>query len=152
MNNFKFGTDNELKMLPIIQSYFGTSIKKSDYKYSKYDFYDTETSYLFELKTRKINHNTYSTALINQCKTIYPRFIIIFCYLDGIFYIQYNKKLFDEFTIISTATQPAICIPIKHLIKLNDNEIINLEKTDEIMKTEFNYIISQDMMLQSQLK
>lgn len=152
MNNFKFGTDNELKMLPIIQSYFGTSIKKSDYKYSKYDFYDTETSFLFELKTRKINHNTYSTALINKCKMIYPKFIIIFCYLDGIFYIQYNKKLFDEFTIIATATQSAICIPIKYLIKLNDNEIINLEKTDEIMKTEFNYIISQDMMLQTQLK
>ena len=93
IKQLQYGLSNENKILLIIQNVFSKSIQKSKYKYSKYDYYDKQTKYIFELKTRRIRHDQYPTALLNVCKINYKNMIIIYEYTDGLFSIKYDSTL-----------------------------------------------------------
>jgi hypothetical protein len=55
-----------------------------------------------ELKTRRIRHNEYPTALIGKnkidfCSDPTKSYYFVYSYKDGLFAIKYNKDLFDTF-------------------------------------------------------
>ena len=151
-----FGLNNENHILTIAQNVFSKDIKKSLYKFSKYDFFCNTTKFIFELKSRRITHDQYPTAIINKCKFIYPNMILIFSYLDGLFYINYDEELFLLFeTKLQhinnySQTQEVIHIPSKYLTKFSIE--CKIELTAKYDTTNFKKLVQQDQLLQQQLE
>ena len=112
----------------IIKNIFATGqLCKSKYKYSHFDFYDE--LFLYELKSRTIHSNKYNTAIINTSKLIDRNLIIIFQYLDGYFYIRYDKNVFDTFERnYQVNNQEVINIPIQYLTRFNNDDKIILPR------------------------
>ena len=96
--------------------------------------YDDGATFFVELKTRRIKHDRYETALIGGNKVDTARnnpnrtYWFCFNYEDGIFGLEYSKELFDTFerTMYSRGDRPdyhnkpqdTIFIPYKLLKKL----------------------------------
>ena len=100
-----YGLNNEEKYLESLSKYFNTTFKKYDNNYSLLDFYSDDKKFI-EMKSRRINHNQYPTAIFNAHKIDEfnrininndSKFYIVFVYLDGIYYIEYNKEIFTKF-------------------------------------------------------
>lgn len=71
---------------------------------SIFDYKNSSNTVYVELKSRRIKHNEYSTALIGKnkvdfCNDPTRNYYFVYNYLDGIFYIKYDKALFDTFTV-----------------------------------------------------
>jgi hypothetical protein len=100
LKNYKDELQTGLKMqeivLPIINNYFNRDIKPTQGRYNKYDYIDDKYSY--ELKSRTNEYNKYPTTLIGLDK-IGPNTIFLFYFTDGLYYIEYDKQLFDTFEI-----------------------------------------------------
>jgi hypothetical protein len=155
IKQLQYGLSNEPKILLIIQNVFSKSIQKSKYKYSKYDYFDKQTKYIFELKTRRIRHDQYPTALLNVCKINYKNLIIIYEYTDGYFYIEYDEKLFNSFNTNLqhihnySQSQEVINIPYQYLTKFTIEDQIEL--TTKYDTTDFNNLIHEDDRLFNEL-
>lgn len=105
INDLKFGDNNECSLLPLFRKQYGADIKKSTYRYSFFDYSDDQT--LLELKSRRINHDKYPTALCNleKIKKLAqdPRqAYLIFSYLDGVFEIPIRENWKKWATRINT--------------------------------------------------
>lgn len=107
MKHFKQELAQGLKIqeivLPIIQSYFNKDIKPTEGRYNKYDYLDN--NYNYELKSRTNEYNKYPTTLIGLDK-IDNNTIYLFYFTDGLYYIKYNKELFDTFEIKDFVRNP----------------------------------------------
>ena len=96
-----FGTRNEDVIKNQIENIVGTPlIKQGGYSIMDYTN-DIKTIYV-ELKTRRINHDSYPTAIIGAnkvefCSDPSKNYYFVFCYSDGIYYIKYNDSLFNTF-------------------------------------------------------
>jgi len=129
MKDFKQELSQGLKMqeivLPIIQTFFKRDIKPTEGRYNKYDYLDNR--YNYELKSRTNNYDKYPTTLIGLDK-IDNNTIYLFYFTDGLFFIEYDKKLFDTFEIKDFLRHPRygkidkvkkyIYIPIQYLNKI----------------------------------
>lgn len=85
--DLEFGHKEEIRIKTILEKYFG-ELKLLD-KYNPFDYENDE--YLIELKSRRIAHNHYPTAMVNYSKilktsNINKKRVIIFNYSDGLFY------------------------------------------------------------------
>jgi hypothetical protein len=85
---------NDLRKLPNCKD-----INKTEDQHDAIDF-ESDVTFL-ELKSRRINHDQYKTALVG-CNKITkikklskPNNYICWKYLDGLFYIQYDPTKFD---------------------------------------------------------
>lgn len=83
-----------------IESFFNVKLKNPKSNYSRYDY--KSKGYRFEIKSRKINSDLYSSTLLCKSKIDYykkinnkKKFIIIFNYLDKIKYIEFNDDLLN---------------------------------------------------------
>ena len=130
--DLEFGTRNEDTIKNQIEAIAGTPlIKQGGYSVMDYTN-DTKTVYV-ELKTRRIKHDDYPTALIGAnkiefCSDPEKNYFFVFCYSDGIYYIKYDDSLFNTFErsdnyyrgerddCINNA-QSVFYIPINHLTK-----------------------------------
>lgn len=99
--DLKFGFANEEAMLHSLRKIPNCNdiVKTSDI----YDAIDFESSNTFlELKSRRINHNQYPTALIgcNKIKKIQNNGktynYLCWYYLDGLFYMEYDEEQFNK--------------------------------------------------------
>lgn len=98
--NFKtdleFGLKRENNVLEKIKKYFNdATITKTTDKYCKYDFISSTCKY--ELKSRKNKYKTYKTTILPTHKIIDGKQIFLFNYFDGLYYIEYDKEVFDRF-------------------------------------------------------
>ena len=94
------GSSNEKEMLSILRKHFNKNINQTKYRYTKYDFYDTES--IYELKTRNTSYKTFNTTLIPQDKiftNIKKNQYFIFSFLDKIGYIKYDNNVFKNFLV-----------------------------------------------------
>ena len=72
-------------------------------RYAPFDFRTKNKSTFIELKTRMNAKNKYPTTMVSQSKVNiakeYPKKKFVFCFkfTDGLYYIQYEKELFDTF-------------------------------------------------------
>jgi hypothetical protein len=128
-----FGLQSEQEKLCIFEKHFQTKLTKHNDPYYPLDFHNETNTIYVELKSRHIRHNQYETTLISAHKVSYcckpdVSYYFVFAYTDGLYYIKYEKELFDTFETrpfkrydrvddIQTP-QPYIFIPVKHLTKI----------------------------------
>lgn len=94
--DMEFGFKEEIKVKEELEKYFG--ILKLLEKYSTFD-YENE-KFLIELKSRRIKHDKYPTAMVNYSKILKTanskkRRIIVFNYTDGLFYWEVNSEEYE---------------------------------------------------------
>jgi hypothetical protein len=118
---------SELDLLPKLQEYFNKDIQHIKTKYSPYDYKDDNTYY--ELKTRNNCLNEYPTTMIGYDKINKDKeTIFLFKYIDGLYYIKYNKDNFKDYNLklfrrtdrgCKEKLKYYIYIPIEDLIKID---------------------------------
>lgn len=95
-NSYQFGKKAEKDILPILQEFFKREIKEYTERFSKFDFYDE--IYNYELKTRTNSYNKFPTTMITENKVSgEKKQIFIFNFTDAIYYIEYDKEVFETF-------------------------------------------------------
>lgn len=123
--DLRLGFQGENKVLKYLQDNINSEIKKIDEIFHQYDFTDGST--LYELKTRRCNHNKYPDTMIGRNKVQYAydnpnkKFVFLFKFNDGLYRHDFNPELNyicreggrrdrgkDEI-------KPYIFIPINHL-------------------------------------
>jgi hypothetical protein len=100
-SDLAFGLMNEDLIQTQIESIAGTPLIKQG-GYSVMDYTNDAKTVYVELKTRRIKHNAYPTALIGAnkiefCSDPQKNYFFVFCYLDGIYFIKYDEALFNTF-------------------------------------------------------
>lgn len=97
--DYLFGKKEENKILPIITSYFNEEILINNERYSTFDFESDST--IYELKSRHVNHKTYPTTIIakDKIKEQDKKYIFLFNFKDGLYYIEYDNVLFNQFEL-----------------------------------------------------
>ena len=128
-NDHLVGTTNEITIHDTLNNYFKDNLIHQKEKYKKYDYKGNK--YYYELKTRNNNYKTYPTTLIPYSKLmngLEDKQIFIFSFKDGIYYIHYNKELFDTFDLMDFQRNKRVdyvdkkqlyyFIPIEHLKKI----------------------------------
>ena len=123
----QFGLNQEREIIPILEKYFKEKIIPSQYKYEKDD--GASDTAVYEIKSRTNASNAFTETLIGANKVIpncskIQRFV--FNFTDGIYYIEYDKELFDTFDNSCFVRDPRIdykdevrtyyYIPVKKLI------------------------------------
>jgi hypothetical protein len=96
-NDYIYGKEQEAQILPLLKEYFNDDINQNIKQYAQYDFYNNQ--YNFELKSRKNLSTTYPTTMItkNKLKDNNKELILLFNYIDGLYYIKYNEEDFNKF-------------------------------------------------------
>lgn len=105
--DYTFGIASEEKNKIILESVFNTTFtRRGGMVTFDYDNMDTPTkpkTIYAELKTRRVKHNTYSTAIIGANKVWVAsqnpnaEYWFVYNYTDGIYGIKYDKDVFDGF-------------------------------------------------------
>jgi hypothetical protein len=136
-----FGEASEMTNLDILQNFLDTTLERKG-GYAVFDYENPSKTIFVELKTRRIRHDTYDTALIGLNKVAFCNTIndvdywFAYCYTDGIFVIKYDKELFDTFEVrhdyrrgprddVVNREQSVVLIPTEHLVKVKPEEIMS---------------------------
>jgi hypothetical protein len=98
------GMRAEDAVLPVIREYFKRDISRKTSRYCKYDYECTE--YKYELKSRSNEYRKYPTTIIGIDKLVSDMMIFLFSFTDGLYYIEYEKELFDKFEIQKYVRHP----------------------------------------------
>lgn len=93
--DLEFGLTAETDLLNTLRSFFKNNFYKIDNPRSPWD-YQNDTHF-FEMKSRRNNKDTYPTTMIPKNKVRHPNTIFLFNFYDGVYYIHYDKDLFDTF-------------------------------------------------------
>lgn len=126
-NDLKFGLSNEQKVIEVLSRHFNEPIEKTENKYCPYDALSATCKY--EIKTRRNRYETYPTTIVPQQKveTIEGNVRYVFCFTNGIYYIDYDEDIFSTFKVSNITYYrlgakpnpvPHIEIPIDKLIKI----------------------------------
>ena len=133
--DMNFGLKSEETNKVTLEKFFGCGLKKTG-PYDPMDYTDESKTIFIEMKTRRINHNQYPTALIGKnkvdfCKTSNAVCYFVYVYLDGMFYITYDPVLFDTFECADyqrgwreggiAPVSPYVFIPHEHLTPLTSS-------------------------------
>lgn len=132
IRDLAFGTASENENKPIIQSFLGYDIKMAGGTATLDIVRLSDNISVGELKSRRIKYNQYPTVFIglNKIKAFNKNDTESYCFFkftDGLFYIKYNKEIFDTFDIeeMSRHDEPwkkskVINIPMNLLTKINN--------------------------------
>lgn len=96
--DYIYGTQQEAKILPILQDHFGKDLIRNQERWGKYDFYNEKS--IFELKSRTNRKNAYPTTLMTCNKVVNiedKELYFLFNFTDELAYIKYDPILFDTF-------------------------------------------------------
>jgi hypothetical protein len=102
--DYQFGTTSEEQTLSTIRT-IDPTIQRNQDRYSPFDYNNEGNTIFVELKTRNNAKNKYPTTMLPYSKVkiaeanINKTYYFAFKFTDGIYYIQYNKNLFDTFEI-----------------------------------------------------
>lgn len=142
-DDLTYGDKNETAVLPVLQTLpnpHAKHLRKITEKFSVLDFKDPEGRLFVELKSRRIKHDKWDTAIVGFNKvcdaewktSLGAECWFAFSYTDGIFAIKYEKEVFDGFArdedywrsdrddCVNKA-QHIILIPREKLIRLDTN-------------------------------
>lgn len=138
--DLEFGIKSEMTNHEILEGFLNTSLNRKG-GYSVFDFEDPTKTIFVELKTRRIRHDQYPTALIGLNKIQFCEFDrdvqywFVFCYTDGIYAIKYERELFGGFdttdsfvrgsrTDCEQREQSIVYIPVEHLQKVDPKDFM----------------------------
>jgi hypothetical protein len=97
-----YGTTNETTVLDKLQTFFGQTLQRQG-GYEVMDYTNPGRTIYVELKTRRIRHDQYPTAIIGLNKVMWcqkdpsKEYYFVFCYTDGIYSIKYDPLVFNNF-------------------------------------------------------
>jgi len=100
-NDIQFGTASEIANLDLLQNFLETTLERKG-GYAIFDYENPMRTVFVELKSRRIAHDKYPTAIIgenkvNACDDPNCQYWFAFCYTDGVYVLKYDKTLFDTF-------------------------------------------------------
>ena len=142
-NDISFGTNSEYMNHQLLEMFLDTTLEHKG-GYCVFDFENPNKTVFVELKSRRIKHDTYDTAIIGLNKIAFSdnvpdaEFWFAFCYLDGLYIIKYDKEVFDTLEVrhdyvrgsrSDTLNKPqsVVFIPISLLTKIERKK-----DTDEV--------------------
>lgn len=145
-NDIAFGTTSEITNHELLQAYLDTTLERKG-GYAVFDFENPNKTVFVELKSRRIKHNTYDTAIIGLNKVAFcdqlsdAEFWFAFCYSDGLYIIKYDKNVFDTLEVrhdyrrgprndVHNNAQSVVFIPITLLTKVDADSLA--DKADSI--------------------
>lgn len=126
-----FGTASENRNKPFIQTFLGYDIKMAGGSATLDIVKLSDNTSVGELKSRRIAYNQYPTVYIglNKIRAFTKddtNYFCFFSFTDGLYYIKYNKEIFDTFDIeeMSRNDEPwkkskVVHIPMNLLTKIN---------------------------------
>ena len=97
-----FGTGHEEALKSSIEQIAGCPLNRLG-GYNIFDYVNDNQTVFVELKSRRIKHNDYDTAIIGlnkvrvACTDPKKDYYFCFNYTDGLYYIKYDKALFSGF-------------------------------------------------------
>jgi hypothetical protein len=123
------GMNTEKLLQPILEKVFNTKLIKTPNQYDLFDFTTNDLKYFFEIKTTPVINS--AIVGVNKC-CVDNLIIVFFCSKTHlIYYIKYNKTIFDTFQIIDIILPskiypcPTYVILKKYLTQINvDDNII----------------------------
>lgn len=102
-DDLQFGDESERTNLPIVSTLVGASLFKTP-PFHPMDYTNEDNTIFVELKTRRIRHDQYPTALIGKnkvdfCSDETKAYYFCFCYNDGLYTIKYDPEVFKTFRV-----------------------------------------------------
>jgi hypothetical protein len=132
-DDVQMGLANEDRCLPILETHFKTTFHHNR-RYTVFDYKNENEDIWVELKSRRVPYARYPTTIItrnklNFCLDASKSYYIVYQFEDGLYYIKYNKELFDTFQSdnayrrsprfgIRNNVQQVVFIPIGELTKI----------------------------------
>ena len=132
--DLRMGDFNEINCHSVLETYCGDRLVRQG-GYNVMDFANDNKTIYVELKSRRIRHNQYPTAIIGGnkidfCSDANSNYYFAFSYSDGVYAIKYDSELFNTFERrndywrgdrygIANRAQDVVFIPIEHLVKVN---------------------------------
>jgi hypothetical protein len=95
-NDYQYGRQKECEILNKMNEYFHDNITQTEARYDAKDYVGDK--YRYEVKSRRINYNQYPTTIIPTDKVM-DNIYFLFNFIDGLYYIRYNKEVFSKFKI-----------------------------------------------------
>jgi hypothetical protein len=139
--DIEFGKASEISNVDLLQMFLRTTLQKDEDEYAVFDWQNPTKTIFCELKTRRIPHDRWDTALIGMNKIAFAdrmddvEFWFAYCYSDGVFVIKYEKTVFDNFEVrkgyvrgprndASNRPSDVCLIPREHLKKITLEELM----------------------------
>lgn len=129
-DDIAFGKKSEMSLHTKIEKLVGDTIEWRG-GMETFDYSNRGKTIYAELKTRRIKHDDYDTAIIGlnkveACTNPDVDYYFVYSYLDGIYYIKYDKTLFSTFVVdtsyqrsdrLGCSNRPSaiVYVPIKNL-------------------------------------
>ena len=133
--DLEFGAIGERMAIPVLNNFFGGSHIKSSFSHDRWDYsVEGNPNIRRELKSRRIAHNQYGTAVLNHSKITNQKpnvnYTYVWHYTDGWFYLDYDPNVWTkENGFIITMMdcwrdgvcerQPVINVPHQYLNRIN---------------------------------
>jgi hypothetical protein len=161
-----YGIASEMSNLDILQSYLDTTLERKG-GYAVFDFENPNKTIFVELKSRRIKHDAFDTAIIGFNKIAFAnhfdddaQFWFAFCYTDGVYVVKYNRAQFDNYEVRNdyvrgarsdthNKPQKVVMIPIDALVKLEVVEVEEEveEKQEEDEKQEEEVVVKLENLI-----
>ena len=149
-----YGITREEIIKSKLEKYFNLTLIHTKNQYCLFDYYDFTQTFLFEIKNYRYSIDKYEYEIIGVNKALCNSCVFVFNHEadnNRLFYIQYNKKLFNTFNkrYISYRNKhiQVFDIPKKYLTELKITEKIKtpLKKYIEEEKDFIDYLIENDI-------
>jgi hypothetical protein len=99
---YNFGIQSQKDNINLLRQLVPNIIEIED-TFAPFDFRDEDNTIFIELKTRRNTKDKYPTTMVplSKIQKIDPQYTYYFAFkfTDGLYYIQYNKELFDTFEV-----------------------------------------------------
>jgi hypothetical protein len=134
-DDLQFGDESERANLSRLSAFVNAPLQKTT-AFHPMDYTNEGNTLYLELKTRRIRHNQYPTALIGKnkvdfCSDPSKTYYFCFCYNDGLYFIKYDPEVFKTFRVEEDYTrtprygcvnrsQTLVHIPHEFLTPLHD--------------------------------
>jgi len=150
--DYLFGMKSEVNVLNTVKNYFSLVYKddniiKVNNKYCKYDFKGDK--FVYELKSRNNCRSEYPTTIIPFDKILQSDKlakdqgqIFLFNFIDGLYYIIYDKDVFKDFELkmfgrtdrldINDKKKLYYYIPVQKLISVEDKVLDICKSLEEV--------------------
>jgi hypothetical protein len=96
-----FGLGSEVRNMSAIERLVGCGLIKDSNHYSSFDFHNADKTVFAELKSRRIRHNQYPTAIISADKIAHieegKEYFFVWTYVDGMYYLKYDPDVWSTF-------------------------------------------------------
>tara|TARA_R110000868_G_scaffold399170_1_gene672817 strand:+ start:658 stop:1185 length:528 start_codon:yes stop_codon:yes gene_type:complete len=147
--DLEYGLMREQPLADLLAKALQKKLQHSLYKWTAFDFYNEQKTFLIEIKNYRYSINKYDFEVIGVNKLITENLLLVFRHEDSdneIYYIQYNAEQFKPFKRRYIGMTLCVDIPKDLLIKYYPTDKIKIK----INKKEIDFVrkaIDKDTLL-----